>query len=136
MPEMFKTTEILYQRPELRASVALVTDGRFSGASRGPAVGHVTPEAVAGGPIGLVAEGDIVKIDIPQRCLAVVGIAGRRCDEEAVTAALERRAASWTAPPERRGGILGLFCRSAGDTAAGASMFCGEGTPSTGGQGR
>ena len=65
MPEMFKTTEILYSRPELRTSVALVTDGRFSGATRGPAIGHVTPEAISGGPIALVKEGDLISIDIP-----------------------------------------------------------------------
>ena len=51
MPEMFKTNEILYNRKDLRASVALVTDGRFSGATRGPAVGHATPEAAVGGPL-------------------------------------------------------------------------------------
>ena len=46
--------------------VALITDGRFSGASRGASIGHVSPEAAVGGPIALVEEGDIIKIDIPE----------------------------------------------------------------------
>ena len=48
----------------LGSTVALITDGRFSGASRGASIGHVSPEAAAGGPIGLVEEGDIIAIDI------------------------------------------------------------------------
>ena len=50
----------------LGSSVALITDGRFSGASRGASIGHVSPEAAVGGPIALVKEGDIIKINIPQ----------------------------------------------------------------------
>ncbi len=53
----------------LAQSVALVTDGRFSGGTRGPCVGHVSPEAAAGGPIALVRRGDIIRIDIPKRRL-------------------------------------------------------------------
>ena len=48
-----------------KRQVALITDGRFSGASRGASIGHVSPEAAVGGPIALVEEGDIIKIDIP-----------------------------------------------------------------------
>jgi dihydroxy-acid dehydratase len=51
------------------SSVALITDGRFSGASRGASIGHVSPEAASGGPIGLIREGDIIKIDIPARAV-------------------------------------------------------------------
>ena len=53
----------------LGSSVALITDGRFSGASRGASIGHVSPEAAAGGPIALVEEGDIIKINIPENKL-------------------------------------------------------------------
>ena len=53
----------------LGSSVALITDGRFSGASRGASIGHVSPEAAVGGPIALVEEGDIIKINIPERTL-------------------------------------------------------------------
>ena len=69
MPEMFYTTEAISSDPELGKSIALITDGRFSGASKGPAIGHVSPEAAQGGPIALVEEGDLIHIDIPARIL-------------------------------------------------------------------
>ena len=65
MPEMFYTSEAISSDKELGKSIALITDGRFSGASTGPVIGHCSPEAVDGGPIALVEEGDIIKIDIP-----------------------------------------------------------------------
>ena len=64
MPEMLNPTSAIAGMG-LGSSVALITDGRFSGASRGASIGHVSPEAAVGGPIGLVKEGDIIKIDIP-----------------------------------------------------------------------
>ncbi|MFR2054660.1 MAG: dihydroxy-acid dehydratase [Collinsella sp.] len=67
MPEMFYTTEAIASDPELGASIALITDGRFSGASKGPAIGHVSPEAAVGGPIALIEEGDLIQINIPER---------------------------------------------------------------------
>ncbi len=71
----------------LSESVALITDGRFSGATRGPCIGHVSPEAATGGPIGLLKDGDIIEIDVPKRKLNV-----KLSDEE-----LAKRAKSWTA---------------------------------------
>ena len=71
----------------LGSSVALITDGRFSGASRGASIGHVSPEAAVGGPIALVEEGDIIKIDIPNLKLEMAV-----SDEE-----LEKRRQAWTA---------------------------------------
>jgi dihydroxy-acid dehydratase len=53
----------------LSKSVALITDGRFSGGTRGPCIGHISPEALAGGPIGLIEEGDIISVDITNRKL-------------------------------------------------------------------
>ena len=70
----------------LGSSVALITDGRFSGASRGASIGHVSPEAAVGGPIALVEEGDIIKIDIPNLKLEIAV-----SDEE-----LEKRRQAWT----------------------------------------
>lgn len=70
MREMLAVTGALIGQG-LGDSVALITDGRFSGASHGPMVGHVAPEAAAGGPIGLVKEGDIITLDIPNRKLDV-----------------------------------------------------------------
>ena len=69
----------------LGSSVALITDGRFSGASRGASIGHVSPEAAVGGPIALVEEGDIISIDIPQLKLEV-----RVSEEE-----MSRRRQAW-----------------------------------------
>jgi dihydroxy-acid dehydratase len=68
--------------------VALITDGRFSGGTRGPAIGHVSPEAAAGGPIALVEEGDRILIDIPNRKLELL------VDKEE----LERRKQNWKPP--------------------------------------
>ena len=70
----------------LGSSVALITDGRFSGASRGASIGHVSPEAAVGGPIALVEEGDIISIDIPKLSLNL-----KVSDEE-----LEKRKKAWT----------------------------------------
>jgi dihydroxy-acid dehydratase len=70
----------------LSESVALITDGRFSGATRGPCIGHVSPEAATGGVIGLVKDGDIIEIDFPNRKLSV-----KLSQEE-----LAKRAKSWT----------------------------------------
>lgn len=123
MPEMFYTTEAIASDPELASSVALVTDGRFSGATRGPAIGHVSPEAVECGPIALVEEGDLIGIDIPGRRLDIVGIAGERQSEAAVAAVLERRRAAYRAPalPEKKG-ILKLYCRTAASGMKGGYM--------------
>jgi dihydroxy-acid dehydratase len=71
----------------LSESVALITDGRFSGATRGPCIGHVSPEAAVGGPIGLLKDGDIIEIDVPKRKLNV-----KLSEEE-----LSKRAKAWTA---------------------------------------
>jgi len=70
MREMFLVTALLVGRG-MDESTALVTDGRFSGSTRGPCIGHVSPEAAAGGPIGLVEDGDLIHIDIPNRVLSV-----------------------------------------------------------------
>ena len=70
---------------------ALITDGRFSGGTAGASIGHVSPEAAVGGPIGLLQDGDIIDIDIPAGVLSV-----RLSDEE-----LDRRRAAWTAPSPR-----------------------------------
>ena len=70
MREMYLVTALLVGRG-MDESTALVTDGRFSGSTRGPCIGHVSPEAAAGGPIGLVEDGDVIHIDIPNRVLKV-----------------------------------------------------------------
>jgi len=95
----------------LDKQVALITDGRFSGATRGASIGHVSPEAAVGGPIALVQEGDEISIDIPNHLI----------DVEVSEAELDRRKQAWQAPPPRvTSGYLVRYARtvkSAGDGA-------------------
>ncbi|MGN6755749.1 MAG: dihydroxy-acid dehydratase domain-containing protein, partial [Thermomicrobiales bacterium] len=123
MPEMYYATTILAATPELSASCAIVTDGRYSGAAKGPAVGHVSPEALDGGPLALVEEGDLIEINVPERRLAVVGTQAGRLTPEQVDTLLADRRAHWTAPPNRHErGILGLYARIAASPAEGAYL--------------
>ncbi|MCD7897192.1 MAG: dihydroxy-acid dehydratase [Planctomycetaceae bacterium] len=123
MPEMFYTTEAISSDPELAKSIALITDGRFSGASRGPAIGHVSPEAAEGGPIALVEEGDLVEIDIPARVLRLVGIDGVPKSEEAIQEVLSDRRAAWRPHPSRfPSGVLKLFSENATSPMRGGYM--------------
>ena len=123
MPEMFYTTEAISSDPELAASIALITDGRFSGASKGPAIGHVSPEAASGGPIALVEEGDLIEIDIPARVLRICGIGGQERTKEEVAAALQERQARWTPkPPRCQRGVLSLFTQNAAPPALGGYL--------------
>ena len=95
MPEMFYAGEAICADPKLASSVALITDGRFSGASRGPVIGHVPPEAAAGGPIAFVEEGDLIELDVENRKIAIVGIRGERKTPEEIDAVLAERKAGW-----------------------------------------
>jgi dihydroxy-acid dehydratase len=123
MPEMYFATAIIAADPALNTTTAVVTDGRYSGAAKGPAVGHVAPEAADGGPIGLVEDGDLIEIHIPERRLAVVGVQGQRGAPEAIEHVLMQRRASWNPPPARHTtGILSLFSRVAGGADVGAPL--------------
>jgi dihydroxy-acid dehydratase len=123
MPEMFYTTEAISSDPELAKSIALITDGRFSGASKGPAVGHVSPEAAEGGPIALVKEGDLIDLDIPGRTLRIAGAEGKELPEAEIEALLEQRRLRWKPrPPRYRSGILKLFTENAAPPMSGGSM--------------
>lgn len=123
MPEMFYTGEAICADPTLAASVALITDGRFSGASRGPVIGHVSPEAAAGGPIALVEEGDLIEIDVEARRLAIVGIRGERKTPEEVDAVLAERRKAWPGFKSRFAhGLLKLYTQHAVSAMKGAYM--------------
>ena len=123
MPEMFYTTEAISSDPALSASIALITDGRFSGASKGPAIGHVSPEAAEGGPIALVEEGDLIQVDIPGRVLRICGIHGKEATEEEIAAELARRKERWQPRPAKyTTGALGLFTRNAASPMKGGYM--------------
>lgn len=95
MPEMFYTGEAICSDPELASSIALITDGRFSGASRGPVIGHVSPEAAVGGPIALVEDGDLIHISIEQRKIEIVGIQGEKRSAEEIEHILKKRKENW-----------------------------------------
>jgi dihydroxy-acid dehydratase len=99
MPEMLTPTSAIAGRG-LDKDVALITDGRFSGATRGAAIGHVAPEAQADGPIGLVADGDTIAVDIPARSLTL------EVSEEELA---RRTAAKPPVPP--RDGVTGYLVR-------------------------
>ena len=91
--------------------VALLTDGRFSGGTRGPMVGHVAPEAAVGGPIGLIEDGDHVTVDIPERDLTV----------DLSEAELADRRADWEEPaPQYEGGVLAKYARDFASADLGA----------------
>src|SRR5437870_10633303 len=108
MPEMYFATAVIAADPALAHTTAIVTDGRFSGAAKGPAVGHVTPEALDGGPIALLEEGDLIEINVPERRLAVVGVARQGLSPETVEDVLRERRTQWKVPrPRRERGILG-----------------------------
>lgn len=123
MPEMFYTTEAISSDAELGKSIALITDGRFSGASKGPAIGHVSPEAAEGGPIALIEEGDLIHIDIPARILEVVGINGIEIPRDEVNKVLAQRKAVWQ-PKEAKykNGVLKLFSEKAVSPMKGGYM--------------
>lgn len=123
MPEMFYTTEAIASDEELSSSIALLTDGRFSGASRGPAIGHISPEAAEGGPIALIEEDDIIEIDIKERKLEIIGIKGERCSQEEVAKVLAERKTKWVPKEEKyKSGILNIFTRNAVSPMLGGYM--------------
>lgn len=123
MPEMYYAAAILSADPALNTTTAIVTDGRYSGAMKGPCVGHVAPEALDGGAIALVQDGDLVEIDIPARRLAVVGVDNERRPADEIDAVLAERREVWRAPaPRHETGILSLYSRVAGSSRDGAPM--------------
>ena len=123
MPEMFYTSEAISSDKELGKSIALITDGRFSGASTGPVIGHCSPEAVDGGPIALVEEGDLIEIDVMERKLNIIGIAGERKSMEEIDKVLEERRKNW-APrePKYKKGVLRMFSQHATSPMKGAYL--------------
>jgi dihydroxy-acid dehydratase len=99
----------------MAGSVALITDGRFSGATSGASIGHVSPEAAEGGPIGLVNEGDTITIDIDAGTLTL----------EVTDEFLATRARAWTAPePKVKSGYLARYARFVTSADKGAVLEC------------
>ena len=123
MPEMFYTSEAISSDKELGKSIALITDGRFSGASTGPVIGHCSPEAVDGGPIALVEEGDLIEIDVMGRKLNIIGVAGERKTPEEIDEILKERRKNWK-PREMKykKGVLRMFSQHATSPMKGAYL--------------
>ncbi len=114
MPEMFYTTEAIASDPELISTVALITDGRFSGATRGPAIGHVSPEASQGGNIALIEKGDLIEINVEKRAINIVGINGEKKSHEEIEEVLNGRRENWIQPkPKYTKGTLGIYTKLA-----------------------
>lgn len=110
MREMLNPTAVI---TGMGLKVALLTDGRFSGASRGACIGHISPEAMEGGPIGLIHDGDRISIDIPQRKLELLV-----SDEE-----LEKRRKEWKQPePKVKTGYLSRYARLVTSANTGAVL--------------
>jgi dihydroxy-acid dehydratase len=123
MPELFLTSAAIVGIEKYRASIALVTDGRFSGATAGPVIGHVSPEGAAGGPIALVEAGDLIEISLSKRGLNIVGVAGQRKSPQEIDGILAQRKAAYKArPPRYTDGILGAYTQLATSAAKGAYM--------------
>ena len=112
MQEMLSPTSYI-MGAGLGESVALITDGRFSGGTRGACIGHISPEAAVGGPIGLLKDGDIVEIDIPGNKISV-----RLSDEE-----LAERKKTWKPPkPKVTEGCLAKYASMATSADTGAIL--------------
>ena len=123
MPEMFYTSQAISSDPELGRAIALITDGRFSGASTGPVIGHCSPEAQAGGPIALVEEGDLIEINVTERRLAIIGIRGERRTAEEIDAVLAERRKAWKPKPlHYKSGVLRMFSKHAASPMEGAYL--------------
>lgn len=109
MPEQLKASAILMGAK--LTNVALITDGRYSGASHGFIVGHITPEAAVGGPIAVVQDGDVITIDAENNRLHM-----DVSDEE-----IKERLAKWKQPPPKvTRGVLAKYARLVGDASTGA----------------
>lgn len=123
MPEMLMTTEAIVCDRELNGTVSLVTDGRFSGATRGPAIGHVSPEAAVGGPLAYVKDGDIVRFDVKARSLDVVGVDGVEMTPEQVDAVFEERKRTMPLKPKQpRTGVYRRYTDSARSAMQGGGL--------------
>ncbi len=122
MPEMFYTTEAIASDDELSSTVALITDGRFSGATRGLMIGHVSPEAAEGGPISLIEDEDLIEINIENRSLNLVGIQGNKMSSQEIDEILKERQTQWRNKAKDQKGILKIFSKNSVSPMKGGYM--------------
>lgn len=124
MPEMLITTEAIVCDEELNGEVALITDGRFSGATRGAAIGHVSPEAAAGGPLAFVEDGDLLAYSVKNRSLDIVGTRGEEKSPEEIEEILQERRKAGILPRPERKGLLKRYTSHALSAMEGAGYDC------------
>ena len=124
MPEMLMTTEAIVCDEELNGEVALITDGRFSGATRGAAIGHVSPEAAAGGPLAFVEDGDLLAYSVKNRSLDIVGTRGEEKSPEEIEEILQERRKAGILPRPERKGLLKRYTSHALSAMEGAGYDC------------
>lgn len=120
MPEMLMTTEAIVCDHRLDGKVSLITDGRFSGATRGAAIGHVSPEAAVGGPIAYIETGDILAYDIPGHSVSIEGIAGQELEPEEIERIMERRRETRPLKRKEYKGVLKRYTGMADSAMKGA----------------
>lgn len=125
MPEMFFMSELIASDPVLSRTTSLITDGRFSGATKGPCVGYLEPEAIDGGPIAFVEENDLILVDIPNRRIDIVGIDGVERPSEEIEDVLRQRKERWTPPVIHHKGVLGQYTKLARPALQGGSCSTG-----------
>lgn len=121
MPELLMTTEAIVCDEKLNGTVALVTDGRFSGATRGAAIGHVSPEAARGGEIAFVEDGDIIAYDVENRTINVVGINGKELSLEEVEKVFAERKKKGVIPRPARKGLFKRYTENASSAIEGGT---------------
>lgn len=123
MPEMLMTTEAIVCDKDLNGTVSLVTDGRFSGATRGPAIGHVSPEAAVGGPLAYVEDGDLIRFDVSNRRLDVVGIKEMELTPEEIEIIFTNRKEAGTLKPAgMRTGVYRRYTEGARSAMQGGGL--------------
>lgn len=117
---MLMTTEAISCDENLNGRVSLITDGRFSGATRGAAIGHVSPEAAVGGPIAYVKTGDIIEYDVKKKIIDVIGIQGEICGKDKAQVILSERKKQESIKKKEYAGALGRYTKMAVSAMEGA----------------
>lgn len=120
MPEMLMTTEAIVCDHRLNGHVSLITDGRFSGATRGAAIGHVSPEAAAGGPIAYIETGDILAYDVAAKTIQIVGIDGKELSAEEIDQIMAKRREEKPLKKKTYKGVLKRYTSMADSAMKGA----------------
>ncbi len=121
MPEMLMTTEAIVCDEKLNGKVSLITDGRFSGATRGAAIGHVSPEAAVGGPIAYIQNNDLIYYNVNDRTINVVGVDNKKCSEAEIESIFEaRKKEIQLKVPEKRKGLFDRYTKYARSAMEGA----------------